>query len=223
MRFLSTALRAETPAPPRAARRVVRLVFALLAGLLLVTESRAQVTAFTYQGRLTVGGQPATGLYDFRFLLANWEVTVGAVGQPILLEEIPVTNGVFTVALDFGWGAFDGTARWLEIAVRSGTNTGLHTVLSPRQLVTSVPYAMRAAVANQVQGTGIITMSMLDTSVSAEFTALSDSLAALSNRTETNISANAIVGGLTTNIAVLGPGPRTNTLYFTNGVLRAVQ
>ena len=107
--------------------------------------------------------------------------------------------------------------------MRSGTNTGLHTVLSPRQLVTSVPYAMRAAVANQVQGTGIITMSMLDSSVSAKFTVLSDSLAALSNRTETNISANAIVGGLTTNIAVLGPGPRTNTLYFTNGVLRAVQ
>ncbi len=212
MRLRSTALRTEIPASPRAARRVVRLVFALLAGLLLVTESRAQVTAFTYQGRLTVGGQPATGLYDFRFLLANTELTGGAVGQPILLEEIPVTNGVFTVALDFGLGAFDGAARWLEIAVRSGTNTGLHTVLSPRQLVTSVPYAMRAAVASQVQGTGIITLSMLDNSVLAKFqqlTALSDSLAALSNRTETNIlSAGTFVSSNPADPLLLARGLR---------------
>jgi hypothetical protein len=39
----------------------------------------------------------------------------------------------------------------------------------------------------------------------------------------TNLSANAIIGGLTTNIAVLVPGPKTNTLFFTHGVLRAVQ
>ena len=38
-----------------------------------------------------------------------------------------------------------------------------------------------------------------------------------------NLSANAIVGGLTTNLAVLVPGSRTNTLFFTNGILRAVQ
>jgi hypothetical protein len=39
----------------------------------------------------------------------------------------------------------------------------------------------------------------------------------------TNLSANAIVGGLTTNLAVLVPGGGTNTLCFTNGVLRAIQ
>jgi len=39
----------------------------------------------------------------------------------------------------------------------------------------------------------------------------------------TNLPANAITGGLTTNLAVLVPGGGTNTLYFTNGVLRAIQ
>jgi hypothetical protein len=39
----------------------------------------------------------------------------------------------------------------------------------------------------------------------------------------TDLSANVITGGLTTNIAVLVPGGGTNTLYFTNGVLRAIQ
>ena len=39
----------------------------------------------------------------------------------------------------------------------------------------------------------------------------------------TNLAANAIAGGLTTNFSVLVPGGRTNTLCFTNGVLRAIQ
>jgi hypothetical protein len=38
-----------------------------------------------------------------------------------------------------------------------------------------------------------------------------------------NLSANAIIGGLTTNLAVLVPGGGTNTLCITNGVLRAIQ
>jgi hypothetical protein len=39
----------------------------------------------------------------------------------------------------------------------------------------------------------------------------------------TNVSANSILGGLTTNFAVLVPGGGTNTLCFTNGVLMAIQ
>ncbi len=37
------------------------------------------------------------------------------------------------------------------------------------------------------------------------------------------LSPDAILGALTTNLAVLAPGGRTNTLCFTNGVLRAVR
>jgi len=39
----------------------------------------------------------------------------------------------------------------------------------------------------------------------------------------TNLSANAVQGGLTTNVAVLVPGGGTNVLYFANGILRAIQ
>jgi hypothetical protein len=39
----------------------------------------------------------------------------------------------------------------------------------------------------------------------------------------TNLNANFITGGLSTNIAVLVPGGGSSTLYFTNGVLRAIQ
>jgi hypothetical protein len=38
-----------------------------------------------------------------------------------------------------------------------------------------------------------------------------------------NLSTDALTGGLTTNVPVLVPGGFTNTLVFTNGILRGVQ
>ena len=49
-----------------------------------------------------------------------------------------VADGLFTVALDFGAGAFNGDARWLEVAVYK-TGTGW-VVLSPRQPLLAAPY-----------------------------------------------------------------------------------
>src|SRR5205823_1688788 len=43
--------------------------------------------------------------------------------------------------LDFGTGAFQGSARWLELAVRP-TGGGTFTTLSPRQALTAAPYAL---------------------------------------------------------------------------------
>ena len=53
-----------------------------------------------------------------------------------------MADGLFTVALDFGSGAFTGAARWLEIAVRCPAGSGTYTTLSPRQALTSSPYAV---------------------------------------------------------------------------------
>src|SRR5262249_52984990 len=63
-----------------------------------------------------------------------------------------VTNGIFTVALDFGSGVFTGNARALEIAVR--TNGGLSFItLAPRQPITSTLYAIMANSASNLLGT----------------------------------------------------------------------
>jgi len=70
---------------------------------------------------------------------------VGQVGGTLTNAPVAVSNGRFAVTLDFGAAAFPGGDRWLEIAVRPGTNTGAYTTLSPRQLITSTPYAVRAA------------------------------------------------------------------------------
>ncbi len=53
-----------------------------------------------------------------------------------------MTNGLFTVSLDFGSSAFAGDARWLEISVRCPGGSGSYTTLSPRQDITGTPYAL---------------------------------------------------------------------------------
>ncbi len=103
--------------------------------------ARAAVgTAFTYQGRLTDGGSPANGTYDLQFQLydaANDGDLLGTVTR----EDLTVSDGLFTVRLDFGQ-AFDGTARYLAIGVRPGSSTGAYTPLSPRQELTPAPHAL---------------------------------------------------------------------------------
>jgi hypothetical protein len=53
-----------------------------------------------------------------------------------------VVDGVFTVDLDFGDGAFQGDARWLEIAVCCPTGCTPKVTLDPRQPLTPAPYAL---------------------------------------------------------------------------------
>jgi FtsZ-binding cell division protein ZapB len=104
---------------------------------------QAQVgTAFTYQGRLTDGGSPANGEYDFRFTLYDAATAGNQVGSWVSKENVTVTDGLFTVELDFGSGIFTGEARYLEIGVRPGDSGAVHTTLSPRQELTPAPYAL---------------------------------------------------------------------------------
>src|SRR5436190_12540036 len=113
--------------------------------LLIAIRCGAQGTAFTYQGRLMDGTNPAAGIYDLRFSIYDAPTGNSIVGTAIDRDDIGVTNGLFAVSLDFGSAAFTGPARWLDIAVRPGASSGAYTNLSPRQLITATPYAIRAA------------------------------------------------------------------------------
>jgi len=117
-------------------------------------------TGFTYQGRLTDDGSPANGSYDFRFILYDAEVGGSQVGDIVIRDDVAVTDGFFTVELDFGSDVFTGDARYLEVSVREGSSTGSYTILSPRQAITAVPYALYAFDANvssgvRVESTGV--------------------------------------------------------------------
>lgn len=110
--------------------------------LFLALAARAQTTAFTYQGLLNNGTNAATGSYDFRFQIYNASSVV--VAGPLTNAPVGVTNGLFTVTLNFGASVFDGSTRSLEIGVRGYGDTNAYAVLSPRQTLTSVPYAIQS-------------------------------------------------------------------------------
>jgi len=101
-------------------------------------------TAFTYQGRLKDGGSPANGVYDLQFTLYTDSGGASLVAGPITLEDQSVSDGYFTVQLDFGVGAFNGQARYLKVGVRPGASVDPFTSLSPLQKLTAAPYALYA-------------------------------------------------------------------------------
>jgi hypothetical protein len=73
----------------------------------------AQGTAITYQGSLNDNGGPATGTYSFAFSLFGAASGGTAVAGPVITNVVLVTNGLFTVCIDFGASAFTGSSRWM--------------------------------------------------------------------------------------------------------------
>ena len=110
--------------------------------------AHAQVTAFTYQGRLNDGANPANGTYNLRFAIFDALTLGNPVGSPFTNAPVNVSNGLFTVVLDFG-ANFPGANRWLEIAVRTNGG-GAFATLNPRQPITATPYAITAGNLNGV-------------------------------------------------------------------------
>ena len=123
-------------------------LLAALLGTAIVCSAPAVAspTTFTYQGQLVQDGTPAEGAHEFEIrLLDNLGVQIGMTQTA---SEI-VTQGQFSMQLDFGNGAFDSNERYLEISVRSVAEGGAYVVLSPNQLVTSAPVAQFALSGNE--------------------------------------------------------------------------
>ncbi len=142
------------------------LSLALLAGVL---NMGAQVPGIiTYQGRVTSHGTNFTGLGEFKFALVRPNLIATTVWSqdgkdtPNSVISVPVTNGLFSVALGdtsipgmenaIPTSVFDNVNLRLRIWFNDGT-TGF-AQLAPDQRLTSVGYAMRAAnvVENAIAG-----------------------------------------------------------------------
>ena len=109
-------------------------------------------SAFTYQGRLNDSGNPANGNYDLQF--AVFDASSGGIqlGSTLTNAATAVSNGLFTVTLDFGAEVFTGASRWLAIGVRTNGG-GPFVPLSPLQPILPVPYAIMANNASNLLGT----------------------------------------------------------------------
>ena len=204
------------------------MVFLVVIGLLTVETVQAQGTAFTYQGRLNTVGGPANGSYDLIFTIYATNSDGSAFAGPLTNSAVGVSNGLFTVTLDFGSSVFDGNPRWLEIGV--GTNgSGSFTTLSPRQALLPAPYAIAAgnlvgSVTNQVNSavqaatnTFVGTVTNIVTGQGYVTSSITNGLAPMNYVTNAVMTATNNLLVTTTNIA----GSLTNgfvTASVTNGL-----
>jgi len=119
------------------------LVTLIIAVNFLAWNQPAAASVFTYQGQLTEAGTPVAGPVDLAFRLYDGAAGGMQIGPEVAFDNFDnfADGGEFTVALDFGAGAFPGEDRWLEIWVDGAP-------LSPRQAVRPTPYAMHALMVN---------------------------------------------------------------------------
>ncbi len=176
-------------------------VFSILI-LFAAASARAQTNSFTFQGRLNDDATAAHGSYDFQFSL--YDDSNGQIGSTLTISNVNVTNGIFTVNLDFGTGAFPGAARFLEIAVKKPADPGF-TILTPRQSVTSSPYAIKSQNAeisvNATQLGGVLASEFVqttDTRLTDDRNPLPDSGFYIQNRTSQQTSTNFNIEGMGT-------------------------
>ena len=84
------------------------LIIAAAVGSLVASlqPAVAQGTAFTYQGRLNDGTNPANGKYDLQFQVFDLPTGGTSYGNPNTnsFAGLGVTNGLFTVTLDLAMG-----------------------------------------------------------------------------------------------------------------------
>lgn len=131
---------------------IVMMFVAVFAG-----ASFSQSTEITYQGNMTAAGTAATGSHDFEFALFDAVSGGTQVGSTITVNAVAVTNGIFSVKLDFG-NQFPGANRFLEIRVRTAGG-GAFTTLSPRQSVNSAPYSIKSLNASNADTANTATMA----------------------------------------------------------------
>jgi hypothetical protein len=136
-------------------RGLTNLLLLVIASLLFMNSVSAQSepiepqaitgTGFTYQGQLRTSSGLVNGTCDLQFAL--WDAATGGtqLGAVQIITGVAVSNGTFTVQLNgsnqFGPNAFNGQARWLQIAVKCGGDAGF-IALNPRQAITVTPYAL---------------------------------------------------------------------------------
>jgi hypothetical protein len=187
------------------------LLFALACGPAMAAPAGS---AFTYQGRLSDHGAPANGSYDLRFVLYDAVSGGNQAGPTFTNLATAVSNGIFTVSLDFGT-VFDGNGRWLEVSVcTNGANNFI--MLLPRQNVAPAPYALTtlslAGILPDSQlSPNIARVSTVSSAIVAATNALLPAVTNIVIAASSNLNASALTSGLV-------PGARLTGVSITNGV-----
>lgn len=187
----------------------IKLCFSLILFTILCASSfvSAQTTEFTYQGKLNDGATAANANYDFEFKLYD-AGSGGALLGTRAVSGVLVSNGTFTVRLDFPAASFNGGERFLEIGVKPAGSAAGYTTLAPRQKITSAPYSIKSltsenadVAANAARLGGVMANQFVQTNDSR----LSDARNPLSG-SDNYIQNNGTLGGQTASFNITGNG-----------------
>src|SRR5688572_1724113 len=132
--------------------------------LLAATVSYAQVG---YQGFLKDGGNPANGLYIIEVKMYD-ALTGGNLIASHTVQDVPVTDGIFSFNLPWGSAQFTGGPRYLQISVVLSPGGGL-TLLGPRQQLRYTPYAIRSIDSSNADNLGGVAANQFVQTGSSEF------------------------------------------------------
>ena len=182
----------------------------LVASIAFLFGVALQASPFTYQGRLIDDGTLANGSYEITFRLFDGPTGNNPVGASVIKSPVAVQNGIFSLELDFGNEVFTGAELWLELSTRPVGDADPPEILTPRQAIRAVPYAIRAFSGSSnaselttgtvpdarlgpsiVRSTDLLSTSNSLASLWAELSArldtLNDSLVAISNAAQSTI------------------------------------
>lgn len=180
----------SNPLPRLGFLQTAAIFWLILPACLCPAGATAQSSAFTYQGRLQDGTNPANGSYEILFR----PFAVLAGGSQLTIPNIrlvAVTNGLFTTVMDFGSAIFDGGPVYLQVEVRTN-GVGGYAILAPRQALTPTPYAVFSSVAGNVPA-GVIGSSQLADSIGLGTTNVNGRLDVY--RTSNGLPAVSLIGG----------------------------
>lgn len=161
----------------------------------------AQGNAFSFQGRLNDGANPANGRYDLQFKLFDAALGGTQIGPTVERPSVTLINGVFSTTLDFGAQAFQNpNSIFIEIAVRPFGSPNALTILGPRQQLTVVPFASRAQIATNADNainanTAQNSLRLGGVLASDYLTAAQTNTGFIRNSTQTQTSSNFNISG----------------------------
>jgi hypothetical protein len=129
---------------------VLTLLWAIGSAMAQVSEpgGEASVAAtvnsrISYQGMLTEDGEPVTGFRNMAFLFFS-DAACSAPAAEAIVNNVPVTDGLFSVELDVPQEVFWGQGTWLTVEIGS-TRLGCEEILP-------VPYALSLRPSAVVRG-----------------------------------------------------------------------
>jgi len=195
---------------------MIKLVIALA---FVSNAAIAQTSSFNYQGSLANSGTAANGNYDLEVALFDSLSGGVQIGSTQTINTVAVSNGLFAMSLDFGANAFNGENRFLEISVRP-SGGGNFTQLSPRQKISSAPYAIKslnaAAADNATNFTGTLAGDITGTQSLTTIANSAVTTAKIADANITDAKIAAVSGSKVTGTIPVAAVPSGNTNYIQN-------